>query len=259
MLLAGTPEFLLFCLVLMRMSGFIFFNPVFGRTSIPGLYRAGLTLLMAIVVFPMAGEVETVAVTTPLVFTMLLIKELAVGFVVGMVMRIFEMVPMVAGTVIDSQIGLAMAATYDPQSGTQVALTANILRTFYLLLFFAVDGHMALFYIIMTSQEIVPYGAVAFGPEVSQAMLTIFVQCFALAAKLAMPIIAYEFLVDIGVGLLMRIIPQINLFILSIQLRVLIGITMLVFLVYPVSDFLNGVTTDMVSSVQEMLTVLSGG
>lgn len=256
MLVAGTPEFYVFTLVLMRMSGFVFLNPLFGRKNIPALFKASLALLLAITVYPLAGSAQTEA-PSMLIYAVVLLKEFAVGYVLALVMQIFEMAVTYAGSIIDYQMGLSMATIYDAQNGTQVALTGNILQIYYLLLFFAVDGHLALLKIIMTSQEVVPYAGIQIGTQAAEAILQIFIECIVLAVKLAFPIIAFEFLVEVGIGLLMRIIPQINLFVMSIQLRVIIGVFMMVFLLSPMGDFLRSIITEMIKSLQELLQTIS--
>ena len=256
MLLAGTPEFLVFTLVLMRMSGFIFLNPVLGRKNIPPIYKAGLALMLALTVYPQAGPAEE-EVTSAIVYAVLLLKEFALGYLLGFVMQLFDMVVSFAGSVIDFQMGLSMATVYDAQNGTQIALTGNILQIYYLLLFFAVDGHLALLKILMTSQEVVPYAALKFGAGPVQAVLQIFTDCVVLAVKLAFPIIAFEFLVEVATGLLMRIIPQINLFVMSIQLRVVIGLAMMVFLISPAGDFLEGIIAQMIQGLQDILRTVN--
>ncbi len=256
MLIAGTQEFMLFTLIIMRMSGMIFLNPIFGRTNIPNYFKIGLSLLLAVIVFPMVpvGEIQA---HTSIMYGVLLLKEFIVGFLIGMVMRIFEMVAIYAGTIIDFQMGLAMASVYDAQSGGQIALTGNILQIYFLLLFFAVDGHLAIFKILMTSHEVIPYASVTLGTGAVDAILVIFLECVALAVKLAFPLIAFEFIMEIAIGLLMKMIPQINLFIMSIQLRVIMGIVMLIFLMTPIGDYLENVVTEMVGAVQEVLTTIS--
>ncbi len=256
MLIAGTQEFILFTLIIMRMSGMIFLNPIFGRRNIPNMLKVGLSLLLAVIVFPTV-EIQEIEVNNSIMYSVLLLKEFVVGFLIGMVMQIFEMVAIYAGTIIDFQMGLAMASVYDAQSGGQIALTGNILQLYFLLLFFAVDGHLAVFKILMTSHEVVPYAAIALGADAADAILVIFLECVALAVKLAFPLIAFEFIMEIAIGLLMRMIPQINLFVMSIQLRVIMGIVMLVLLMSPIGDYLGNVITEMVGSIQEVLTTIS--
>ncbi|HAX51247.1 flagellar biosynthetic protein FliR [Muricomes intestini] len=254
MSLTVTPEFVLFILILMRMSGFVFLNPVLGRKNIPALFKTGMVFVLAIGVFPSAKMPDT-EVTSAVVLGVLLLKEFALGYLVGFVMQLFDMVVTYAGAVIDFQMGLSMSTVYDAQNGTQTAMTGNILQIYYLLLFFAVDGHLALIKILSESGKVVPYAGVILGPDAARSMLNIFVECIVLAVKLAFPIIAFEFLMEIATGLLMRIIPQINLFVISIQLRVILGVIMMVFMISPAGDFLNNLITDMIGAVQDILRI----
>ena len=253
---------ILFFLILMRMSGFVFLNPVIGRKNIPAMLKTGLTLGLSIIVYSTA-QAQGVTVDfdsdSSLVFGFSLLKEFAVGYLFGYVMILFDMVMTYAGTVMDFQIGISMAMVYDPQTCSQIALSGNILQIFYLLLFFAVDGHLALIKIVATSGDVVPYGAAAFSQGAAWMMVDIFAQCVVLAMKLAFPLIAFEFIMQIGVGILTKITPQINLFVLSIQLRLAVGFALLVFLVSPIGSFLGNVITTMMSSLEDVLRVMAAG
>lgn len=89
-------------------------------------------------------------------------------------------------------------------------------------------------------------------------VLDIFAQCVVLAIKLAFPLIAFEFIMQVGVGILTKITPQINLFVLSIQLRLVVGFILLVFLVSPISSFMGDLISDMMKTLQEALRVAAG-
>ena len=141
----------------MRMSGFIFLNPILGRRNIPATAKTGLSLGLAVIVFSMEqsqGITVEAEANSSLMFGILMVKELAIGYLLGFIMSLFDMVLTFAGTVIDFQIGISMAMVYDPQTGSQIALSGNILQTFYLLFFFAVDGHLALIKILAESGAI---------------------------------------------------------------------------------------------------------
>lgn len=255
MLIAGTKEFMLFCLILMRMSGFIFLNPIFGRRNIPAMAKTGLALSLAILIFPLAsGDIPDIG--SPLEFGMLLFKEFLVGYLLGFIMELFSFVVNYAGSIIDFQMALGMASIYDAQHGIQVALTGNVLNVYFMLLFFAVDGHLALMKILVTSADIVPYAQFAFGQEAVQGVLDVFFQCILLSIKLAFPVIGIILVLDIGVGILMKIIPQINLFILDIPLKILLGLSMILFLLSPIGEYLGSVITEMINAVQHSLTTL---
>ncbi len=247
-------EVMIFSLIMMRMSGFVFLNPIFGRNEIPSMYKAGLVMVLSFLILPTV-ETEAIEVSGVLVYGILLMKEFAVGFLVGFVMYLFEMVTMYAGTVIDFQMGLSMATVFDAQTNAQVALSSNILRIYYMLLFFAVDGHLAVFKILVTSQEMIPYSQVNFSPRAADAILVIFLECIVLAVKLALPFIAFEFLTEIALGIMAKTIPQISLFVLSIQLRVIMGIIIYALMSSHIGTFLNDVIANMVHTIQGLLNI----
>ncbi len=255
MLIAGTQEFMLFSLILMRMSGFIFLNPILGRRNIPAVVKSGLALLLAVTVFSTAtGNLPDIG--TPIEYGVLLLKEFAVGFLMGMIMNLFSFAVTYAGSITDFQMALGMASVYDAQSGIQVALTGNILNVYFMLLFFALDGHLALMEIIITSGDLLPYGHIFLSPDASRLILDIFWDCVILAVKLALPIVGSVLILDAGVGILMKIIPSINLFIIDIPIKILLGFLLLMLLTSPIGDYLGDIISEMLKAVQHSLTTV---
>lgn len=255
MLLNDTAHFMLFSLIMMRMAGSVLLNPVLGRKSIPMIAKSGFILVLSLLVYSFSEGTE-IQVSSSIVYGFLLLKEFAVGFVLGFVMQLFLMVLTYAGGIIDFQMGLSMAMIYDVQNNAQIPLTGSLLNTWFMLLFFAVDGHHALIQIIITSADVVPYGEVAITTAAGTAILNIFIECIVLAVKLAFPILAVEFIAEIGVGILMKMIPQINVFVINVQLKLIIGLVMLVFLFSPIGNMLGSLISQMMNSMQDVLKVL---
>ena len=260
MLIAGSSEFIYFCLVLMRMSGFVFLNPVLGRRNIPAQFRTGLTLVLTIVICQAeyAAGVQMPEPVNSVQFGLMLLAEFGIGYVLGFIMQLFDFVVTGAGSVIDFQIGLSMATVYDPQNGVQTALTGQVLQIYYMLLFFAVDGHLTMIRILLASGDMVPYGAAVIGRLQADAAVTLFTECVVLAMKLSFPFIAIEFLTEIAIGLLTKIIPQINLFVLNIELKVIIGVLALILLISPIGEYLRGLVSQMIYEMQNMLGLIAG-
>lgn len=252
-----TEQLVLFSLILMRMSGFILLNPLFGRRGIPGIAKAGIIMALTVMIYP-GAILEGMVPAVTLEFLFWLLKEFAIGYLIGFVMQLFDYAVIGAGAIMDFQMGLSMATVYDPKNGSQIALSGSIFNIYYLLIFFAVDGHLALMKILADSAQIVPYGQIVLGNHIWSAMPGIFIQCTVLAVKMAFPLIATEFLTEIGVGILMKIIPQINLFILNIQLKVLIGLSIITFLISPIGDYFGRMITQMMNTMQEVLRLAAG-
>lgn len=255
MLISDTAHLTLFSLVLMRMSGFILLNPILGRRNIPMTVKAGLILALALPVYSFSSA-EVPQVDNAIVYCILLLKEFAVGYVVGFVTELFFMVITFAGFVMDFQMGLSMATVYDPQSNSQIPVTGGLLQAYFVLLFFAVDGHLALMKILLTSAEIVPYGGVLITQNIAMRVLEIFVQCIEMGVKFAMPILAAEFLVEMGVGILNKAVPQISIFVINIQLKIIVGLGLLVILFSPISDYVEKIVTTMMKTIEGILTFL---
>lgn len=247
----------LFMLIAGRMTGCVLFNPLLGRRGIPGLVKAGLILLLTVCVFPLTTlQVQVSQTLLGLSLTFLL--ELFLGYVLGLAVNIFFYIPLLAGSMIDTQMGLSMAATYDPASGIQVTATSNLLNVLMSLLFFVANGHHTLIRILATSSQVVPFGAVTLGEDLYAALIELFIDCTLLGIKLCMPVLAAELMGQVGMGILMKVIPQINVFAINIELKVIVGLALILVLMTPISSFLLDAETEMLLSLQRLLPLMSG-
>ena len=247
----------LFLLITARMSGCILFNPLLGRRGIPGLVKGGFILMLSLSAFaltPLPEQVPDTLLTLALTFLL----ELFLGYVLGLIVSIFFYIPLMAGSIVDLQMGLSMASAYDPASGIQVTATSSLLNIFMSLLFFAANGHHTLIRIFFSSGLVVPFGAVSLGDEFYAAMIQIFIDCTILGIKLSMPILAAEMMGQVGMGILMKAIPQINVFAINIELKVIVGLAMLLILLVPFSEFLLDAETEMLLTLQRILPLMSG-
>ena len=245
----------LFLIILGRMTGFVFFNPLFGRNGIPRMVKAGFTLLLSAVVFLTQPTAPPVPVTI-LELSVHFLLEMALGFLLGVVVNTFFYIPLLAGFCIDLQMGTTMASTYDPSSGTNVAVSGNFLNLLMMLLFFAANGHHTLLRIILTSGDVVPFGTAALGPDVYTAVLELMTVCTILGVKLCMPVLGAEIMGQVGMGILMKVIPQINVFAINIELKVIVGLFMILSMLVPFSEFLLSAERSMLASLQELLSLM---
>jgi len=252
-------ELTLFIYIMARMSGFVLFNPIFGRNNIPAVYRTGFSMVLA--VSAMSSVVTQQSVVMPVSFLDLSIRiilELAVGFFFGMVMNFFFYIPSLVGSLVDMQMGMTMNQIYDPASAANLSVTGILVNLMMMLLFFTANGHHTLLRIVLTSGDVVPFGAVSFGQDAANAMLEIFIECTLLAVKLALPILGAEIAGQVGMGVLMKVIPQINVFVINIELKVIIGLGLLIALLSPISEYLLQVEMQMLKDL-EMILRLAGG
>lgn len=227
---------ILFSLILMRMSAAVAFNPVFGRSNVPASARAAMAFAFSLILYTGMDGVLTNPPSGMLEYGGMLLCELLLGFAMGFVMELVFLVVRFASSVMDFSMGLSMAQVYDPQYNTQTTLTSGLFYAFLLMLFLASNGHLELIALFFASARLIPFGQAALRPELAQLMAELFSWSILTGLQLAFPLLAMELVTEAAIGILMRIIPQINIFVVNFQLKIIVGLLMLVFLFGPMSD-----------------------
>lgn len=246
----------LLLLIFARMSGCILFNPILGRRNIPFAVKGGLALMLSFFTYPLVPR-QSFAAPSPLVLGLCVIRELLIGFAVGFVIQLFMSVIVMGGEQMDMQIGISMSRVYDPQSNVSMPLSASAVNALFLLLFFATNAHLTLIRVFVRLGAAVPYGDGLIPPEVGRDLAGAFAQMLVYAAKLSLPIIAVEMVSQIGIGLVTKAVPQIDIFTVEIQLKILIGFAAIVALAPPFANFIEkliGLMFDCISGVYALLT-----
>lgn len=248
---------ILFSLIVMRMSGAVVLNPMFGRTNFPSRAKAAFVLLMSLLLYTVTGGRMHHEPANMAEYGLMLVMELFFGFTLGFAMELAVMVVRFAASAMDYVMGLNMAQIYDPQYNTQMSITSGLYYAFLLMLFFAMDGHLRLLEIFYDSSRQIPFGGVRISPGLIFAILNMFQQSIVMGLQFAMPIIGMEMVAETAVGILMRIIPQINVFVVNFQVKILIGLLMFLFLFSPMADKLYDVLDFMFQSLQNMVRLMS--
>lgn len=248
------PELTLFLFVTARVGGFVLFNPILGRTNIPAAFRTGMALVLSVFVTSVT-EQRPAQPSGLAEFMVLMLLEIFIGFLLGMAVNFFLYIPQLAGSMIDTQMGMTMNQMYDAGSAANMSVTGQILNVLMLLLFFAGGGHLTLLRMFITSEQIVPFGQVAVGLPAYQLLLELFVECTVLSVKLCMPVLAAELIAQVGMGVLMKVIPQINVFAINIELKVIVGLALVLVLTVPFSEFLLQAELAMLNALHDVLAL----
>lgn len=248
--------FILFALVVMRMSGAIAFNPIFGRTNYPNAAKGMLILMLSLMLYMGTGGNLTHQPANMIEFAVMLVKELMLGFALGFSMELTFSIVRFASAVMDNTMGLSMAQVYDPQYRTQMTITSGIYYAFMALIFLAIDGHVRLLALFFASARLVPFGEVTIRPELSQLMMEIFRNSVVTGFQFAFPVVAMELVTEAAVGILMRMIPQINVFAVNFQIKILVGLMMLVYLFSPMSARIYVMIDDMFLYMQRLIMLM---
>ena len=139
----------LFLFITVRVSGFILFNPILGRTNVPAMVQAGMILILSVYVISFTTQ-EVPIPNGMLELAVRLMLEIFLGFLLGMVVSFFFYIPQLAGSMIDTQMGMTMNQIYDAGSQANLSVSGLLLNVLMTLLFFAGGGHLTLLRIFMT-------------------------------------------------------------------------------------------------------------
>jgi type III secretion protein T len=219
-------------MTLPRLAAIFAVVPFLSGQMITGVVRGGLLLMLAIYLSPVAGEMP------PLSFGLLLLiasKEALIGLLLGLGFGVFIWAAQSVGDLIDFQTGSGNAAFFDPAAGHQNGPTGEFLGWLVIALFVAAGGLLAMLGVIADSYRLWPVAS--FFPDVGKLLEMFAVRqgdtLFLWIVKLASPVILVLLLVELGIGLVGRVAPQLNVFFVSQPLKsVLAALMLLLFLFF---------------------------
>ncbi len=247
-----------FILIFLRVTALIVSSPVFGRRNLPNIIKICFCILLTYVIFTAYTNVPQVRYNGILEYALLCIKELLFGLVLGYVTTLFFSIVQTAGYVIDMQMGFGMVNVFDVQSNISVPMTGNFLNIILLVAFFGVNGHLQLIRILQATFRQIPIGAVSFDPKIGLAALEVFALAFVLAVNVAMPMIASGLLGEVIMGFIIRTVPQMNVFVVGIPLKIILGFLVLLLVMPVFVSFSNTLFQQMFSAIEKMFWGLAG-
>ncbi len=214
-------------LLMFRTGAFLMTVPVFGHTSIPRMVRIWFVLALTVLFLPFAPiTVDRLPMTT-IGLAVVILGELAVGFLMGfVVVTVFASVQF-AGHLIGLQMGLAVANIYDPMSAGEISVIGEFYYLLSILIFLSINGHHYMIEALTRSFDLVPLGAAVFNQGIVGFLGNLTAMVFILGVKLSAPVVITLIIVNVVLGILSRTVPQMNVFIVGFPLSIAVGLAMI--------------------------------
>ena len=217
-----------FLLMLVRVSGIFLISPFFGSMNISIYFRVGTALAITILLFPVVDGLGTPYVPeNVIIFGVTALGELFVGWLIGFVAYICCAAITMAGKVMDMQVGFAIVNVVDPTSGQQIPLIGSFLYNLAVIVLLATNGHHMILAALVESFRVVPIAGMEGNLSLAMLMANFTGTIFLTGMKIAMPITFAILLTNVGLGILSRTMPQMNIFVVGIPMQLMIGITVL--------------------------------
>jgi flagellar biosynthesis protein FliR len=234
-----------FMLTFARVGTLVMLMPGVGEQLISARTRLGFALLLSLVLFPLTRTLLP-AGGPPATVVGVLIGEIAVGLLIGLAVRMVVAALQTAGDIIAQQLGISFAMTIDPTIGGQQAAIGNLLTLLGITLIFATDLHHVAIIAIRDSYAVLPPAGILATGDAATLALSAMGRSFALAVQIAAPFIAFAILFNLGLGVLSRLMPHLQVFFLALPATILIGMLILLAVVGVMMDvFLDNLGTFM--------------
>ena len=244
-LIANSPAWML---TFARLAGMLGMNPLFARRNVPSAARAALVFLMTAILAP--GLTVTLDAQSSAQLLWAMLKELFVGYVCGYVFQVFYYMLFFAGDLMDTHFGMSMAKVFDPGTSIQMSVSSTFLNILLMLYLFVTDSHLLMIRIFADSFQVLPAGTFTFSQDSAKFFINLFLSTFSLAIRLVLPFMAAEFVLELSMGVLMKLIPQIHIFVINIQFQMLLGLILLLAFAGPVASFVDNYMLLMLQNLQ---------
>lgn len=249
----STGEFELFFLIIVRITGFIYTAPFFSLKNVPFRVKTGFSIyLTLILMFTISSEpIEYVGVIG---FGILVVEEAILGVAVGFFANIAYYIINFAGMFIDMEIGFSMVSQLDPTSSIQSTITSNLYSYLVILIMMVTNLHHFFIKAIIDTFQVIPVGQANINPMMYQLMVRFMTDYFIIGFRIVLPIFGAILLVNTVLGILAKIAPQMNMFVIGMQLKVIVGVFVLALvmeLIPSVADFIFNEMIDMMKAAIE--------
>ncbi len=238
-----------FLLVFARIGTMIMLLPGLGEMSVPVRVRLVTALLLAAVFMPLHRSAYNVDLTTHGPVLLLLGQEILIGGVLGMTARLTISALAVAGAAVAYQMGLGFVTAIDPSQGQQNVIVGNFLTVLGVTLIFATDLHHLVIAALNDSYRLFAPGDVIPVGDIATLVTRTVASAFRVGVQLAAPFLVFGLLFNIGLGILSRLMPQMQVFFVALPLSILLGFVVLLFVIGAMmgtfTGFLGGVLREL--------------
>ena len=249
-----------FLLIFVRLTSFFIITPLFSMRGVPNQFKVGIAFFLALLAF--SSQTIDEPIPMDVYYILMIIKEFAVGLVLGFTAAIVLYAVQVAGAFIDFQMGFSMASVMDPQTGTQVPIIGHFKYILALLFLLTVDGHHLMLDGVMQSIKLFPVELMSFTvqfEDIAHFITTLFLEMFMIALQIALPVVGSLFLIDIALGILAKTVPQLNIFAVGFPVKIFVGFVMLMLTMPFFFYVLQSLFGKIIENMAQLIRLLGGG
>ncbi len=248
-----------YLLIVVRLMTFIYVCPFLGGRQTPNLVKIGYGLLLSILLYG-AVPVNPPDYNSVAGYTVIVLKEAMVGLLIGLSVNLCELIAAFAGTVVDMQIGLSMVSMMDPATNQQVTITGSLYSQ-YLTMALIISGmYQYILKALVDSFSLVPInGAVIHSDRMLQTMLNFMKNYIVIGFRICLPIFIITFITNVVLGVLAKVSPQMNMFSVGIQIKIVVGLMIMFITITMLTDASNFIFINMKEMISDFVYSMQSG
>jgi flagellar biosynthetic protein FliR len=212
-----------FMLVFARIGAMVMLLPGLGEVNIPTRIKLSIALLLTLIILPLHRDAYHVDMGSLTPLLVLMLQEIVIGIVLGATARVTLSALQAAGAVIAQQLGLGFVTSVDPTQGQQGAVIGNFLTMLGLALLFATDTHYLVIAALNDSYRIFAPGEFMPSGDVAALATQAFATAFKIGVQLSAPFLVFGLVFNIGLGVLARLMPQMQVYFVGVPLSIFAG------------------------------------
>ena len=219
-------------LILVRIASFIYVAPFFGQRGVPAQAKIGLSLFVAMILYGVVPhpELEYAGVVG---YGVVVLKEGITGLLIGFAANLCNSIVVYAGNIMDMDIGLSMAQEFNPDMSTQTTVTGNLYYYLVFAMLIATNMHLYILRAVCDSFYVVPIGGAEFEwDSLLMSMTTYMTDLFVIGFRIFLPVFAVIMIMNCVLGVMAKVAPQMNMFSIGIQLKILVGYIVLFLMIF---------------------------
>jgi len=221
-----------FLLIVVRISAFVFIAPFFSQKGIPNQVKIGFSIFFAALLYGVIPDKTIPEYSTIWGYAILVLREAMVGLLLGFSAVVCTSVVLFAGRIIDMETGLSMANLVDPTTNTSESITGVIFQYIITLMLIISGMYEYIIRAIAEAYELVPVGKAVFDSEKLLSSILVFLsEYMSIGFRICLPVFAVMLLLNAILGIMTKVAPQVNMFAVGMQMKVLVGIITLFLMV----------------------------
>ena len=238
-----------FLLILVRIASFIYIAPMFGDSAVPNRVKVTFAAIVAIFMYNIVDRPELTYVSV-IGYGVLVLKEGITGILIGFAAYVCNSILLLAGDIIDMDIGLSMSMEFNPSLNTSVTLSGNLYYYTVLLLLMASNMHQYILQAVCDSFSVVSLGGASFDwNHLMTASIKFMGDIFVIGFRIFLPFFACMMVLNCILGIMAKVAPQMNMFSVGIQLKILVGFLVMFLTIYLAPSIANFVFTEIKTMV----------